>query len=106
VQVKMLEKLVQAVTAVEHRKAAYGRGKAKGQPETWIDDVAQVKTPPLISWSASSLFWLIAQCLGQCSPSQPWEASTVGQGGYYVVYYVAGCCFPSEPYRQCGSEMT
>jgi hypothetical protein len=38
----MLEKLVQAVTAVEHRKAAYGRGKAAGQPETGIDDVAQV----------------------------------------------------------------
>lgn len=42
----MLEKLMQAVTAVEHRKAAYGRGKAEGRPETGIGDVAQVSTRP------------------------------------------------------------
>jgi hypothetical protein len=38
----MLEKLVQAVTAVEHRKAAYGRGKADG-PQA-LSDVTQVRT--------------------------------------------------------------
>ena len=40
----MLEKLMQAVTAVEHRKATYGRGKAADQPETGISDVAQVSS--------------------------------------------------------------
>lgn len=38
----MLEKLVQAVTAVEHRKAAHGRGKAEGAPR--LSDVTQVST--------------------------------------------------------------
>jgi hypothetical protein len=33
---------MQAVTAVEHRKASYGRGKGADQPETGISDVAQV----------------------------------------------------------------
>lgn len=39
----MLEKLMQAVTAVEHRKASYGRDKAADQRETGISDVAQVR---------------------------------------------------------------
>lgn len=39
----MLEKLVQAVTAVEHRKAAYGRGKAEGAQG--LSDVTQVSIP-------------------------------------------------------------
>lgn len=42
----MLEKLVQAVTAVEHRKAAYGRGKADG-PQA-LSDVTQVGMQPRI----------------------------------------------------------
>lgn len=60
-QVKMLEKLVQAVTAVEHRKAAYGRGKAEGQPETGIDDVAQVRDT------------MIGPCISSLSVCTSWD---------------------------------
>lgn len=56
-QVRMLEKLMQAVTAVEHRKASYGRGKAADQPETGISDMAQVRVPyaGCSAWEVSPL---------------------------------------------------
>ena len=43
-QVKMLEKLINAVHSVEHRKAAFGRKANEQQPShTRISDVAQVR---------------------------------------------------------------
>lgn len=60
-QVKMLDKLAQAVVAVEHRKTMYGRRAPEQQGTPSVGDIAQVRLSTGAPWTLC-VFMYVSTC--------------------------------------------